>query len=160
VFKEMRETAVNVTSNVFETMLFTFLEPRDAEEARDLPLLKSSVVFLRGEIGFQGKQSGRLGLTLPLELAERMASNFMGLEEEKATEFQAIDLVNELCNMICGNLSSRLARADQTLAWNLAIPQARILSHQEIGAEARGRGIEIDFDADGDWINLHIQFDA
>ena len=104
--------------------------------------------------------SGKLRLTMPLELAERMASNFMGLEEEKAAESQAIDLVNELCNMICGNLSSRLARSGHGLPWTLAIPQTRILSHQETGEAAKGSGIEIDFDADGDWINLRIELDA
>jgi CheY-specific phosphatase CheX len=160
VFEEMRETAVSVASAVFETMLFTFLEPRGGEEARDLSVLNPNVVFLRGEIGFLGKYSGKLRLTLPLELAERMVSNIMGLEEEKATESQAIDLVNELCNMICGNLSSRLAKSDQTLTWNLAIPQTQIVSHQEMGEEAGGPGIEVDFDADGDWVNLRIQMNA
>ena len=160
MFEEMRETAVSVTLNIFETMLFTFLEPRDAAEGRERSLLKSSVALVRGEIGFQGKHSGRLGLTLPLELAERMASNFMGLEEERASESQAIDLVNELCNMICGNLSSQLARSGQGLSWNLAIPQTRVLSRPEMEEEATAKGIEVDFDADGDWVNLHIRFDA
>ena len=160
MFEEMRETAVSVTSAVFETMLFTFLEPRGREEARDLSVLNSNVVFLTGEIGFLGKYSGKLRLTMPLDLAERMASNFMGLEEEKATESQAVDLVNELCNMICGNLSSRLARSDQTLTWTLAIPQTRIFSHPEMGEEAGGQEVEVDFDADGDWVNLRIQLNV
>ena len=160
MLEEMREEAVSVTLNIFETMLFTFLEPR-SEKAKDHPsFCGSGPVFLRGEIGFSGSLSGNLSLTLPLEPAKKMASNFMGLEEEKASESQAIDLVNELCNIICGNLSSRLAQLDRTSAWNLAIPRTRVLSRQEMEGEGRGPGIEVDFDADGDRINLNIQVDG
>ncbi len=155
MFEEIRETAVSVTSNVFETMLFTFLEPQDGGEKRTPPALPSTV-FLTGEIGFSGKYSGKLRLTLPLELAKRMASNFMGLEEEEATESQAIDLVNELCNMICGNLSCRLDRA---LMWKIAIPQTRVVSQLEMEGDMREPGIAVDFDADGEWVNLSIRLE-
>ena len=160
MLEEIRKEAVSVTLNVFETMLFTFLEPRGEEKAKDLSFPGSGPVFLRGEIGFGGSRSGKLSLTLPLDPARKMASNFMGLEEEMASESQAIDLVNELCNMICGNLSSRLAQLDRTVAWNLAIPGTRLLSRQEMEREGRRPGVEVDFDADGEWVNLNIQFDG
>jgi CheY-specific phosphatase CheX len=156
MFEEIRETAVSVASNVFETMLFTFIEPQDGGKKREPLALRSSSVLLMGEIGFSGKYSGVLKLTLPLGLAKKMASNFMGLEEE-STDSHAVDLVNELCNMICGNLSCRL---DRTLMWNLAIPKTRVISQQELEDGTSRPGITIDFDADGEWVNLSIQLSS
>jgi len=157
VFEEIHETAVSVISNVFETMLFTFLEPQDGEEGRDPSALHSSAVWLRGEIGFSGKYSGTLRLTLTLRLARRMASNFMGLEEDESSESQAVDLVNELCNMVCGNLSCRLERA---LMWKIAIPRTQVLSHPEPEDGATRPEISVDFDADGERVNLSIQLSS
>ncbi len=157
MFEEIRETAVSVISNVFETMLFIFLEPQDGGEGRDPSALHSSAVWVRGEIGFSGKYSGTLRLTLPLSLARRMASNFMGLEEEESSESQAIDLVNELCNMVCGNLSCRL---DRTLMWKITIPRTRVLSHPEPEDGATRPEISVDFDADGEQVKLSIQLSS
>ncbi len=151
MFEEIRDTAVSVTCNVFETMLFTFIEPRNGEEGK--ASFQPSADLLRGEIGFSGRVSGTLRLTLPMGLAKRMASNFMGLEEE-STESQAADLVNELCNMICGNLSCRL---DRGVMWRLTIPKTRTLSPEEKEDETGQPTVAVDFDAEGERVNLSIR---
>jgi CheY-specific phosphatase CheX len=81
----------------------------------------------------------------------------MGLEEEKASESEASDMVNELSNMICGNLCSRL---DKKTVWELTIPHTQPVSRQEIRNDPSGSGVAIDFDADGQRIKLNIQFNS
>lgn len=152
MFEHIRNAAISVASNIFETMFFTFLEvEEDNNRSTDF---KPSSVFLRGEIEFEGKHTGRLILYLPVELAQTMASNFMGLEEEKASESQAVDVVNELCNMICGNLFSML---DRKTVWNLTIPRTQQVSTQKMDNDMNTSGIMIHFDAGGHPVQLNLQ---
>jgi CheY-specific phosphatase CheX len=153
VFDEIRKGAIAVTSNIFETMLFTCLDPQE-EGPEEPSLFKSFSMYLMGEIEFTGKYKGSMKLFLPLEMAKRMAAQFMGLEDEKASEAQSMDTVRELCNMIGGNLSSLL---DRESAWNLTIPQTRPVSYQEMGEETNREGMKVDFDAEGEGIRLYIQ---
>ncbi len=152
--EEARNAAISVTSHVLETMFFTFPEPRGEG---DDPEIQPSAPYMEGEIGFKGGSSGRLRLYLPLELARKMASNFMGSEEDSVTESQTKDTVCELCNMICGNLCSHW---DRKSIWSLTIPKARPMSWQEVIEEGKEPGLEINLDAEGHWMKLHIQFDG
>lgn len=157
MFEDIRSIAVSVTSSIFETMFFTFIEPQSGEGEEEQSGFESSPVFLRGEIGFAGKYSGKLRLYLPVEMAQMMASSFMGLEEEKASESQASDMVNELCNMICGNLCSQL---DKKTVWDLTIPNTQPVPRQEIHHDPGRPGVTIDFDVDDQRIRLNIQLNS
>ncbi len=151
MFDNIQKTVCSVASHVFETMFFTCLEPEGGEQANgSVPKDLSS--FLRGEIGFEGNYSGKFRLFLPLELAKTLASNFMGLEEPPS-DSQAVDVVNELCNMICGNLSSQL---DKRAVWDITIPQTRSVSREEIDEEANGPGIWFYFNVEGYPVKLHL----
>jgi len=154
VFEDIRTIAVSVTSHIFETMFFTFLDPQGEGQEEEPSDFGSSSVFLKSEIGFVGKYSGKLELSVPMGLARTMVSNFIGLEEEEVLESQAVDMVSELCNMICGNLSSQL---DGKNAWDLTIPKTQPVPRQEISDERKGPGITIDFDAEGQRVKLNIQ---
>lgn len=157
MFEDIRNIAVSVTSHIFETMFFTFLEPQSGERGEEQSDSKSSAVFLRSEIGFEGKYSGKLQLSVPIELAKTMASNFIGLEEEETSESQASDMVNELCNMICGNLCSQI---DKKTVWDLTIPSTQPVPRQEINNGLNGPGITIDFDAEDQRVKLSIRFNS
>lgn len=142
-------------THIFETMFFTFLEPE--EENEKIPLLsRNSMPLLKGEIGFRGDYSGCLKFYLPLGLAKTMASNFMGLRSEEVSDFQAIDTVNELCNMVCGNLFSQM---DKKSVWDLALPRTHLISNEELERDRKEPRIMIDFDAEGQPIRLIIQID-
>jgi CheY-specific phosphatase CheX len=155
VIDEIKKKAITVMAQVFETMFFTPIAVQQ-EESQDLyGPIKSFSAFLRGEIGFEGKYSGTLILSVPVELAKTMASNFMGLEEESAPDSQAMDMVNELCNMICGNLFSQL---DKKTVWNLTIPQTQEVPGQAMDGGNGDRTLSIRFNAEGYPVQLQIEF--
>jgi len=152
---EIEKNAIAAIAQVFETMFFTPIAVQQ-EESQDLyGPIKSFSAFFRGEIGFEGKHSGTLILSVPVELAKTMASNFMGLEEESASDSQAMDMVNELCNMICGNLFSHL---DKKTVWNLTIPQTREVTGQAMDDSNGDRAIAVCFNAEGYPVQLQIEF--
>jgi len=156
VLKEIRTAAISAASKVFETMFFIPLELPD-KSAVEPTLLESPGIF-KGEIGFHGEHSGQLRLYLPSRLADMMVSNFMGLEEGQATESQTIDMVNELCNMICGNLFSQL---DRKLLWDLTTPSSQFISYQEMENEMTQEGaVALDLIAEGFAVKLVIQFET
>ncbi len=156
MFEKFRPAAISATSKVFETMFFIPLELRDNSAGEEPALLESPGVF-KGEIGFHGKHSGQLRLYLPASLAGMMACNFMGSEEGKATESQTIDMVNELCNMICGNLFSQL---DRKLVWDLTTPRSQFISYHEMESEVvPDSGVALDLVAEGYGVKLVIQFE-
>lgn len=153
---EIRLAAMAAASKVFETMFFLPLELRDDPSAEEPALLESPGVF-RGEIGFRGKHAGQLRLYLPSVLAGKMICNFMGSDEGKATESQTIDMVNELCNMICGNLFSQL---DKKRVWDLAPPRSQFISYHEMeGERVPVSGIALDLVAEGHGVKLVLQFE-
>ncbi len=154
MIEEIRSTAISVTSKVFETMFFIPVGIQGESGEEELPLSKSSVLF-RGVIEFRGKYSGQLRLYLPSELATMMASNFMGLEEGGASESQTIDMVNELCNMVCGNLFSQL---DRKAVWNLTLPRTQSISYKAMEGEIASESvIALDLIAEGFGVKLVIQ---
>jgi CheY-specific phosphatase CheX len=155
VIDEIEKKAIAVIAQVFETMFFTPIAVQQGESEDLYSPIKSFSAFLKGEIGFEGKHSGTLILSVPVELAKTMASNFMGLEEESASDSQAVDMVNELCNMICGNLFSQL---DKKTVWNLTIPQTREVSGQAMDAGNGDQAMSVRFNAEGYPVQLQIQF--
>jgi CheY-specific phosphatase CheX len=157
MIEEIRSTAISVTSTVFETMFFIPLVIRGEDGEEESPLSKSSVLF-RGEIGFNGKVSGKLRLYLPTELAKMMVNNFMGLEEGTVLESQTMDMVNELCNMVCGNLFSQL---DKKTIWDLTLPRTCSISYETMEKEmAMESSIAVGFNADGYGVRLAIQLET
>ncbi len=156
MLENLRQTVISVVSNVFETMFFLTLELQEEGWAEGMSSLTPSLTFFRGEIGFHGRQSGRLRLYLPSELAKAMATNFLGLEEGTATESQTQDMVSELCNVVCGNLLSQL---DRKTVWDLSLPRTLPISSSEIKKEDEGSGIMLSFNTEGDEVRVNIQIE-
>lgn len=169
MFDDIREKAISLVSNIFETMFFIFLELQEnGEEPKGRPegmgknpdgqpCDGSPLNFLRSEIEFQGKIQGRIRLYIPYQLARTMAGNFMGLEEEEVSESQTMDMAGEVTNMISGNLFSLL---DKKAGCRLTMPQTAAISDSEIAAASGNAGITINFDAEGQRIKLHLQFES
>jgi CheY-specific phosphatase CheX len=98
----VQQVLASAAAEVLETMFFTSLADEGEEPATaDGPSMCASLAFC-------GTTSGRLGVRLPLETARQMATAFLGLEEEQATDAQAGEVVCELCNMVCGSVLSGL----------------------------------------------------
>lgn len=151
---EIVKKAIVVTGQVFETMFFMPVSVQQEWDEGFHGATRSFPSFFRGEIGFEGRYSGTLILSIPVELAKIMATNFMGLDGEFASDSQTVDTVNELCNIICGNIFSQL---DKTTVWNLTIPQSRKISGpaEDTGGEDQ-RGT-VRFDAEGYPVQLEIR---
>jgi len=152
VIDEILKNAIVVTGQVFETMFYTPIAVQQEEDELDSSRPSVSA-FYRGEIGFEGRYSGKLILTIPVELAKTMAINFMGLEEA-VSDAQTMDTVNELCNMICGNIFSHL---DRKTIWNLTLPQTHEVSGQAMETDHGEQTKAIRFDAEGYAVQLQIQ---
>jgi CheY-specific phosphatase CheX len=154
--EEIRHAAIAVTLEVFGTMFFLPLDPCDPMSKENLAPLNDAPAFLKGEIEFQGKWSGKVKVYLPLELGRIMTENLMGSEEDEISESKTLDMVSELCNVLCGNLLSHM---DKKAPHTLRIPQSQLLSLEEIEEDISHGGIAIDFDAEGRWFRLVIQLD-
>ncbi len=156
MMEKLETEAIAVTCQVFETMFFLTVAPQGGQydSFQEGPSPPFSAYF-QGEVGFQGRHSGKLVISIPVELARAMASNFLGLEEALASEAQAMDMVSEVSNMICGNLFSRL---DKKTVWNLSIPATREVSRYALDGREVHQSLAVRFNAEGYPIQLHIQF--
>ena len=154
--EDIRKTAEAVLSNVLETMFFVAVDPFENDQGED-PSLKGSPNFFKGEIGFKGKYSGLLTLYLPTELTKTMAVNFMGTEENVVPEAQAMDMVGELCNILCGNLLSRL---DKKTGYVLTTPRTVFSSPQEMEVDVCRSGMAINFSIEGERAKLCLHLES
>jgi CheY-specific phosphatase CheX len=96
---------------VFEKMLFVFLEP-SAEEISGYEL--GAAIRFRDE-----KLQGEIRLLFSTDLAIHMAQNILSPEDERVAETQIEDCVKEAANMVCGNYLSKL---DPQRVFDLSVP--------------------------------------
>ena len=159
--EEIRRTAITAVSQVFEKMFFLFVEEQEEEtgegaarRGESAPPSASPERWVWGEIGFKGAASGNIQLALPYRLALTLAANFMGLEEKSVSEAELLDVVNELNNMISGNLFSLLNRKAK---YALTRPRAELISDKEKKSRFPESGQVIHFQADGQQVDLNLE---
>jgi CheY-specific phosphatase CheX len=157
MLEDARHAAISAVRKVFETMFFIFPDLQEGNRGSGPQLFQDAHDSLRGEIGFNGKAAGTLRLYLPFSLAEAMASNFMGCEEEPPSESQVKDTVNEICNMICGNLVSQW---DKKTVWNVSLPRTGPISSLEAEKEWKTSEIILDFMAEEQGLRLAVQLET
>ena len=155
MYDAVREAARKVAPQIFESMFFTSLVASD-HCRRDAPLFFAPPV-IQSEIGFQGKYDGKMRLSLPWDLAKKIAINFMGLSDSEIPETQVMDAMGELCNIICGNL---FVGSDKKTSYALTIPKTRFVSIKEAGAPASRRGFALGFVAQSHLVRLDIRIDT
>ena len=90
------EKLVNVTARTVEALALMFLVPADESSPDVGPA--SSV-----KVSFTGPACGSLTLSVSPRVAQALAGNMLGLDDS-ASEDSAQDALNELGNVICGNL--------------------------------------------------------
>ncbi len=113
---DLKEFITNAVREVFDTMLSMDLE---TVEAQSLANFNGSRIV--GSISFAGLVMGNLNLHADEAFARRMTAAMLDIETDEIEGNEEIhDVIGELCNMICGDLKSRLC--DAGLTCELSIP--------------------------------------
>jgi CheY-specific phosphatase CheX len=120
----------NVVGNVFDTML-----SMEVESIEGQPAETKNGNHIVGSVSFAGAVLGNLNLHVDEEFACLMTAAMLGMEvDEIEGDEEVHDVIGELCNMICGDLKSRLC--DAGLTCELSIPS--ITTGKEFTIESRG----------------------
>jgi|ERR1700678_171647 hypothetical protein len=90
-----------VTADVLETMFFTEAEAAGCEHA----WLKAAPC---ARIQFAGSHCGEMLLGLSAEATDPIAASFLGLDPMELTAAQRGQVIQELTNILCGAILSRL----------------------------------------------------
>lgn len=165
MFVDLKPKVIAVVAKVFETMFFIYVEPCEGSENSSeetpkgdvRPQKKTRVPWIKSEMGFRGQTSGKIRLWLPRPLAETMAGNFLGSEENGHTDSQVRDVAAEMTNVITGNLFLAL---DKKSNYVFSVPKTRFLR----GPGVRGNGpaplSAMEFDAEGQRFWLQVRMDT
>jgi len=127
---DLKDYIANAVRDVFDTMLSMEVETVDSSS-----MVNQNGNRIVGSIGFAGLVMGQLNLYVEEAFARRMTAAMldMAIDEIEGNE-EIHDVVGELCNMICGDLKSRLC--DVGLICELSIPL--IIFGKEFMIEPRG----------------------
>lgn len=93
--------ADEVAAEVLETMFFTEAEPAACEHTW---LQAAGTARIR----FDGSHHGQMRLGVSLEAVDPIAASFLGLDPAELTDAQRGQVVQELANILCGAMLSRI----------------------------------------------------
>ena len=147
------DVLVVATTDVFETMIFRKLEPRETtwgHAARP----KSQMV---GAVGFAGSSTGLVAFHLSLDAAREITTAMLGIEVD---EEGLPDAVGEVTNMIAGAFRTRMAAFQD--AWAISVPTVTVGSDFYIKPISTGDRVIVGFamDAHDLFVELIITPDA
>ncbi len=127
---DLKTIISNVVNGVFDTMLSMKVESIEGK-----PPENNNGNQIVGSVGFAGVVLGSLNLHVDEEFACLMTAAMLGMETDEIEGDEEVhDVIGELCNMICGDLKSRLCDAGFTC--ELSIPS--ITSGKEFTIKPRG----------------------
>ena len=113
-----------------ETMFFTM--PDEVSGNAERPEGDLIAVRLR----FEGKPPGMLGLLVSESLAQSLAANFLGCEDDAALPAEKVmAVIGELANMICGAVLSKI-KSDET--FDLETPNPILVAAGEAAPDFAG----------------------
>ena len=127
---DLREFVTNAVSDVFDTMLSMKVDNVVAGQTDDLN--GSRIV---GTVSFAGKVLGNLNLHVDQQFAVEMTAAMLDMETDEIDGDEEVDdVIGEVCNMIGGDLKSRMC--DFGLTCELSIPS--ITRGKEFKIEPQG----------------------
>lgn len=88
-------------AEVLETMFFTEAEPASCEHAW-LPAAPCA------RVRFEGSHFGEMLLAVSAQAADPIAASFLGLDPMELTDSQRGQMIQELTNILCGAMLSKL----------------------------------------------------
>ncbi len=96
------DTVREVAAEVLETMFFT------EAEVGELRAQLAAVSAPCARIRFEGSHCGEMLLGVSAEAADPIAASFLGLDPMELTDAQRGQVIQELSNILCGAMLSRL----------------------------------------------------
>ena len=136
------------TREVLETMFFM-----DVLSETDEPP-EGSPGTIEARLRFAGERPGEFRIAVTADAARSIATNFLGLDDERALQDSQVgEVAGELANIICGSVLSRLS-----------CDRAFDLSHPEVAAAAADARIWPDaasrtFDLGNGWLTAILRFE-
>lgn len=127
---DLKGFVAKTLTDVFDTMLSMKIEPMDG-------CVKgidggNQIV---GSVGFAGKVMGNVNILVSSDFAHLMTAEMLGMEtDEIESEEEVFDVIGELCNMVGGDLKSRLC--DSGFTCDLSIPS--VTKGNNLTIESRG----------------------
>jgi CheY-specific phosphatase CheX len=107
-----RKILFETASRIFEDAAFVLVDNEDGAEG-SAGFNNMEVPPVCSAIRFNGPFGGILSVATSRKLAELIAANMLGTKEDDAeVELKYRDALNEILNMICGNLVSEIAGAE------------------------------------------------
>ena len=127
---DLKAFITNAVSDVFDTMLSMKMEAVVADQVN-----QDNGNHLVGTVSFAGHVMGSVNQHVGKDFANEMTAAMLGMEtDEIESEEEVHDVIGEVCNMIGGDLKSRLCDSD--LACELSIPS--ITSGKDFVIEHKG----------------------
>jgi chemotaxis protein CheX len=136
---DIKTFVANAIHEVFDTMLSLEVELNNADlqeptEGRQIA----------GSVSFAGKVMGSLNIQLNDNFARIMTAAMLGMELDKIESDEEVrDVIGELCNIIGGDLKSRLC--DAGFACQLSIPCITSGNHFRIESKDWARKERLEF---------------
>ncbi|MEW6387522.1 MAG: chemotaxis protein CheX [Thermodesulfobacteriota bacterium] len=128
----MLENLKAATFEVLETMFFLF--PESWEEGSGL----LHGPGIRAWVAIQGPNAFKVGLTVPLKMAQEMVTNFLGITEDQLSPEKVEDVLKEAANMVAGAF---LGREGASASFNLMPPQVKRLNLEDEKWEDNGNHV-------------------
>lgn len=128
---DLRGFVIHSMTGVFETMLSMKIEAEDPPQ-RESVTTGNHIV---GTVGFAGKAMGNVSVFVSRDFGRQIAAAMLGMSvEEIGSDDEVHDVIGEVCNMVGGDLKSRLC--DAGLTCSLSIPS--ITSGNNFRVESKG----------------------
>jgi chemotaxis protein CheX len=131
---DLKGFVIHSVESVFQTMLSMEIELEN-------PAVKESISnngLIVGTVGFAGKIMGNINLFVSRAFGREMAAAMLGMTvDEIGSDEEVNDVIGEVCNMVGGDMKSRLC--DAGLNCSLSIPSVTCGSGFKI--ESKGWGL-------------------
>lgn len=128
---DLKTFVTNSVNDVFDTMLSMEVKSVEAQ----LQEVAEDGNHIVGSVGFAGLVMGNVNVFVGHRFARLMTAAMLGMEEDEIeSDDEVHDVVGELCNMIGGDLKSKLC--DAGMACSLSIPS--ITSGNSFKIESKG----------------------
>jgi chemotaxis protein CheX len=127
---DLKEFITNAVGDVFDTMLSMEVESVATNQSESF-----NGTHIVGTVSFAGVVMGNLNMHVSNDFARQMTAAMLGMETDEIDGDEEVhDVIGEVCNMIGGDLKSRLCDSDLTC--ELSIPS--ITSGKDFSVTPRG----------------------